>query len=166
MLSEVDFKHALHDRISPLHDPQVKRPSNLAKSRVLTKSFAPLSFAAIPYASCFLPISFQPCLPREMRSIFHWGAFSCLFHRYFYLICPSVFSAQSLVLTFPNSFNTLSTAEIISCARSELLFYALFDALPVLRLKSHYDGTVLKSCHKQDAPETKCSLCLSHRNLS
>ena len=35
-------------------------------------------------------------------------------------------------------------AETASCARFELLFYAPLHALPVLRLKSHYDGTLLK----------------------
>ena len=34
--------------------------------------------------------------------------------------------------------------ETISCATLVVLFCALLDALPVLRLKSHYDGTLLK----------------------
>jgi len=147
--SGVDFKHALHDRMSPLHGPQVKQPSNLAKSRMLLKRSAPQVYPVESNSpsktglTCVSHYSITP-KPQLPALLFHRGESGpqvkrslrtalVPLSRYFYLISRRILSAQNSLLTFPNSFNTLPMAETVSCARSELLFYIPFHALPVLR---------------------------------
>ena len=91
------------------------------------------ALSALPYAPC-LPramLALWNAKPIPLGwSLLHWGSLlpalcamftpcnaepiargpsapCAMLRRYFYLICPSVFSARNSVLTFPNFFNTL-----------------------------------------------------------
>jgi len=77
-----------------------------------------------------------------------------LLRKYFYLICRSGFYGSTMLLTFQNLFNTLHTVETMlhdSCTLNRLAPQILPQA------GSSSSEAVLKSCHKQDAPQTNWS---------